>query len=146
MKNSETLNDLIEINNDRIAGYNKASGETDDSDLKTLFTKYSTQSQKLVTELRKLVHAEGSEPADGTTVKGKLYRTWMDVKSKFTGKDRKSVLSSCEYGEDAAQKAYTTALEEDDLSNEVRLLIEKQKMELREAHDHVKQLRDAQLA
>ncbi|RYF22676.1 MAG: DUF2383 domain-containing protein, partial [Flavobacteriales bacterium] len=39
--NAEILNDLIEINNDRIAGYEKAIEElkAEDADLKTLFVK-----------------------------------------------------------------------------------------------------------
>ena len=89
--------------------------------------------------------AEGDEPEEGTTIRGKIYRAWMGVKATFSGKDRKSVLESCEFGEDAAQRAYQSALEEDDLSSDVRQLLEQQKATLREAHDKVKKLRDAQL-
>ena len=52
------------------------------------------------------------------------------------------MLASCEFGEDAAQKAYRTALEEDDLSPDVRAVIESQKATLLEAHDQVKMMRD----
>ena len=48
MENKEItscLNKLIEINNDRVEGYDKASKETDDSDLKSLFSKFSSQKQ-----------------------------------------------------------------------------------------------------
>ncbi len=46
----------------------------------------------------------------------------------FTGSDRKSILESCEFGEDAAQKAYNEALESDaDMDVETRQLIMKQK-------------------
>jgi len=144
MQNKETLNDLIEINNDRIEGYNKASEQTKDEDLRTLFSKMSAQSSVLAGELKQLVRGEGDEPEEGTTFRGKIYRAWMDVKATFSGKDRKSVLDSCEFGEDAAQRAYKSALEDDDLSSDVRMVIEKQKGILREAHDKIKYLRDAQ--
>ena len=36
---------------------------------------------------------------------GKIYSAWMDVKSAFTCKNRVSILASCEFGEDQAQKA-----------------------------------------
>ena len=71
----------------------------------------------------------------------------MDLKATFTGKDRKAILASCEYGEDAAQKAYETALSSDaELSSEIRQLIMDQKANLRRSHDRIKQLRDAQPA
>ena len=144
MHNTETLNDLIEINNDRVAGYNKASEQTKDEDLRSLFSKYAAQSSEFVGELRQHVVEEGEEPEEGTTERGKIYRAWMGVKATFTGDDRKSVLSSCEFGEDAAQRAYNSALEDEDLSSDVRQLIEQQKATLREAHDKIKNLRDAQ--
>jgi len=145
MQNTEALNDLIEINNDRVAGYNKAAVQTSDEDLRSLFAKFAAQSGQFAGELRQRVMAEGDEPEEGTTIRGKIYRAWMGVKATFSGKDRKSVLESCEFGEDAAQRAYESALEEDDLSNDVRQLLEQQKATLREAHDKVKKLRDAQV-
>ena len=54
----------------------------------------------------------------------------------------KVYLASCEFGEDAAQKAYKDALEENDLSPDVRATIENQKATLREAHDKIKMMRD----
>lgn len=142
MKNVETLNDLIQINNDRVDGYDKAAVQTTDDDLRVLFKDFSDQSRKYAGELTKFVRAEGDEPTEGTTLRGKIYRTWMDVKATFGGDDRKGILSSCEFGEDAAQRAYKTALEEDDITGDVRSVIESQKSALRQAHDKVKAMRD----
>ena len=79
---------------------------------------------------------------DETTVAGKIYRGWMDVKQTFALDDRKSILNSCEYGEDAAQKAYKNALEEEGLSANTQMLINNQKKQLLASHDQVKALRD----
>jgi len=85
----------------------------------------------------------GGEPATGTTTSGKIYRAWMNVKDMFTGKDRHALLASCEYGEDAAQRAYEDALATDaPLSTDVRQLITSQKSSLRNAHDMIKKYRD----
>ena len=146
MNYREVLNDLIEINNDRIEGYEKAAKQTDETDLKTLFTEMSTQSRQLVADLKTKVAAAGEEPAEGTTVRGKVYRTWMDLKAVFGGDDRKGILSSCEYGEDAAQKAYKEALSDDDLPADIRSIVAEQKSALRKSHDKIKALRDAQPA
>lgn len=143
------LNDLIEINNDRVVGYKKAIDELKDgdSDLKTLFQGYITDSRKYAQELSQEVSRLGGEPADGTTNSGKIYRVWMDLKAVVTGHDRKAVLENSEFGEDAAQKAYDLALNSDvDLEPSLRDLIVRQKALLRNGHDEVKRLRDLQKA
>jgi uncharacterized protein (TIGR02284 family) len=146
MKNAEILNDLIKINNDRVDGYSKAATQADDEDLKELFTSMAAQSQAYITDLKEKVTVEGEDPAQGTTFTGKIYRTWMDVKATFNGDSRKGLLDSCEFGEDAAQKAYKSALDEKEINSDVRQLIEKQQKSLKESHDVMKRLRDTQLA
>lgn len=144
--NAETLNDLVMINNDRIAGYEKAIAELkpEDSDLKSLFTDMIGESHKYKMALATEVQSLGEEIEDGTTNSGKIYRAWMDVKAVFTGHDRKTVLNNCEFGEDAAQKAYKMALAEEGLSANLRDLISEQKTSLRTSHDKIKALRDSQ--
>ncbi len=140
----EILNDLVEINNDRIVGYERALGEVSDSDtdLKSLFTSMIDESRKIRVDLAGEVQALGGEFEAGTTTTGKLYRAWMDVKAVFTGKNRQVILANCEFGEDAAQKAYKEALEED-LPGYIRTTLEAQKAMLRTSHDRIKALRDA---
>ena len=146
MANSETLRDLIRINNDRVTGYSKAATQTDEQELQSLFSQLSQQSRQFASELRSLVSDSDKNVTDETTTAGKIYRTWMDVKATFGGDDRKSILASCEFGEDAAQKAYKEALEEDDLTPDVRVTVERQKATLRQAHDKIKMMRDTAAA
>jgi len=143
---AEVLNDLVQINNDRIEGYEKARKElTDqDSDLKSLFLNMIEESHKYKLALATEIEVLGEEVEKGTTNSGKIYRGWMDVKALFTGHDRKTVLNNCEFGEDAAQNAYKMALEEEDLPANLRDLISEQKASLRTSHDEIKRLRDAQ--
>jgi uncharacterized protein (TIGR02284 family) len=71
----------------------------------------------------------------------------MDVKVTFSGKDRQTILDSCEFGEDAAQKAYRTALGSDaEISANTRQLITEQQESLKTSHDTIKKYRDAQKA
>jgi uncharacterized protein (TIGR02284 family) len=142
------LNELVLINNDRIAGYEKALEElksgkdTDDIDLRALFQSMIDESREYRNELGREVQALGEDMADGTMTSGKIYRAWMDVKALFTGKDRHAILAACEGGEDAAQKAYTAALESEELPAFLREMISKQQESLRDAHDEIKALRD----
>ena len=141
----EVLNDLVQINNDRIEGYQKAAEETKDMDvdLKAIFIKMAEESIKYKTELINEVTKFGGEPVTGTTGLGKIYRVWMDVKATFTGHDRQSVLEACEFGEDAAQKAYRDALASDaEIDVETRQLITTQQASLKTSHDIIKKYRD----
>lgn len=137
-----TINDLIEINNDRMEGYDTASKETKEPDLKNLFGEMAATSKKLKEELIPIVLKHNGKIEKGTTASGKLYRAWMDIKSALTGKDRKTILSSCEYGEDVAQKAYESALKDEKIPSDIRSLIEKQEKILKSDHDKIKNMRD----
>lgn len=142
-KQIETLNDLIQINNDRIAGYENAIAELNSdeaADLKSLFKDMIYESRDYNEQLEKMVGLLDGTPAEGTSGAGKIYRAWMDVKALFTGGDKKTVLSNCETGEDAAQRAYNDALAEDDLAAEVRQIIVTQKEGLLNSHNKIKAL------
>jgi uncharacterized protein (TIGR02284 family) len=141
------LNQLVQINNDRIEGYETAEKETKDNDLKILFAKFRDQSQKYRSELAAHVTRLGGEPKTGTNHSGKLYRVWMDMKAALTGNDRKGILNSCEFGEDVALGTYKTALESGvTLPGEVSQLVQRQKSELQQSHDSVKALRDSSVS
>jgi len=144
-KIAEVLNDLIRINNDRVAGYQKAAEDARevDMDLLAIFHRMADESRQYASELTAEVVKLGNQPATGTTASGKIYRAWMDVKVGFSGKDRHSLLQSCEYGEDAAQKAYQAALTADvDLPAELNQIIVNQKASLKTSHDLIKKYRD----
>lgn len=138
------LNDLIEINNDRVAGFEKAIADIKDEnvDLKAIFQRYAAQSRKNSEELAALV-GNADEVETGTSVGGNLHRAWIDVKSLFGGSDRASILSEAERGEDAIKKAYQDALSNEDLPADAVDVVATQAQDIRAAHDEIKALRDA---
>ncbi|MFC5283265.1 PA2169 family four-helix-bundle protein [Pedobacter alpinus] len=141
---SEILNDLVQINNDRVEGYEKAIAElrNEDGDLKALFLSMIHESRSYKMALSTELNVLGADTETDTTTSGKIYRAWMDIKALFTGHDRKTVLSNCEFGEDAAQKAYEMALDEEAIPAHLRQLITEQKHSLKLSHDQIKALRD----
>jgi len=139
----EALNDLIRINHDRVAGYKKAVEQTDDADLKALFRRMADESNTYIDQLSNLITESGNDTVHDTTIYGKIYRTWMDVKATFSGHDRHSVLSACEYGEDAAQRRYNDVLRSSiAMPYAVRELIANQKLALKGSHDTVRTYRN----
>lgn len=109
-KNIETLNMLVEINNDRIDGYLKATEETNDLDLKTLFSSLIQTSQICKNELSSELRKFGESPEEGTSTLGKAYRIWMDMKLAVNSNDRLAILKSCDWGGEIAIETYNIAL------------------------------------
>jgi len=145
----EVLNDLIKINNDRIAGYERAINESKDLDvdLKAMFEGMIRESQGYKTDLSNAIGKAGGDTDQGTTLSGKVYRAWMDVKATFTGSSRQAILENCEFGEDAWRRAYESALSSDaEMDAAVRQLITDQYNSEKSSHDLIKKYRDAHTA
>ena|ERR1700761_4580275 len=139
----EVLNDLVQINNDRITGYEKAIKESkpEDTDLKILYAAMVAESHRMKIALATEVQTLGAETEQGTTTSGKIYRAWMDVKALFTGHDRHTILANCESGEEAAQKAYKTALNHD-LPAYIRELLSRQQEALRASLEEIRAMKE----
>jgi len=144
-KTIEAFNTLIVINNDRIEGYKTAAGEAQETDLKKLFADLSQTSIECRKELIAEVHKLGGTPEEGTHTSGKFFRAWMDVKAALTGNDRKTILESCEYGEDVALETYKKVLVDENIDGNLpeKAMLNKQYAQLKSDHNKVKQLRDA---
>ena len=149
IKNKEIvddLNDLVKINNDRIQGYEKAVEDNEDASLDDLFRHYIVQSQNFRSQLADhIVRIDGLAVSDATStdVSSKLHRAWIDIKSAVTGKDRSTVLSSVEFGENAAVEAYQDAIEKDHIPAYIKEDLQKQLTELKASYDKIKSLEQA---
>lgn len=139
------LNDLLKINLDRIEGYRRAINDSVDfPHLITLFRDMQIQSEGNIRELRNRINQIGGIVNDHTTLPGKIYHAWMEVRSAFS-KTEKTVLELCEFGEDAALKAYKMGLSGDgELDQITRTIFLQQQGELKKSHDQIKSLRDAE--
>lgn len=100
-------------------------------ELQTLFAALIDESDQANLALAEEVQAMGADVDKSTTASGKIYRAWMDVKAVFTGQNRKSVLENCHTGEHAALKAYTTALEDDNLRVYLKEMIKNKRTSLK---------------
>ena len=140
----EVLNDLVKIHNDRIQGYERATVEVEDADLKQLFTSFIGDSHKFKLALASEVQTFHKDIENTTSSSGDIHRTWLNVKAFFSGHSTKSVLEECEFGEDATQKAYKSAIEDEGVPAYIKDILTEQEVNLKAAHDKVKALRDAE--
>lgn len=142
----DDLNELVKINNDRIQGYEKAIEDNKDADLDDLFRHYVIQSQNFRSQLADhIVRIDGLAVSDvtSTDASSKLHRAWIDIKSALTGKDRSSVLSSVEFGENAAVEAYEDAIAKDHIPAYIKEDLQKQLSDLKASYDKIKSLESA---
>jgi uncharacterized protein (TIGR02284 family) len=144
-KTIDVLNELIELNNDRAAGMERAAGLVDEknADLRPIFLKMSKESHANSNALGTLVTELGGSPADRTNIKGVVHRAWLSVESVFTGNDRETILSECERGEDEIKKAYQEALaNKDQIDAQAATNIGIQAGSIASGYDMIKALRD----
>jgi uncharacterized protein (TIGR02284 family) len=141
---ADTLNELLYFVNDRIEGYQRAADESTDPELSGYYKQLVSQSQLFANELNTALREQGGDQQTSTTLKGKLYRSWMDVKAAITGRDEKSILGSNVYGEEWAIKAYQDALSDGTLKGSLRLAVERQYTISQKTYERLKQLEKKQ--
>jgi uncharacterized protein (TIGR02284 family) len=139
-----TINDLIETLKDGQEGFREASEAVKDSQLKMLFNEYSLQRSKFAGELQAEAISLGEEtPETKSSTAGAMHRAWINLKAAITSHDDHAILEECERGEDSAVNQYKKAMEDEDLSSPVRETIARQYMDVKRAHDRIRELRDA---
>lgn len=137
--------ELIETLEDGKNGFataaDKLEGDGNPSAAST-FRQLSEQRERFSDELRELAKDYGDEISQSGTVAAALHRGWMTLKDALTGDDEHAVLDVAEQGEDHAVKEFDKALEAD-ISPTLRAVVERQRAEVKAAHDAVRSMRDA---
>lgn len=134
------LNELLERNYDAEKGYKKAAEDIDNSLLKDFFRDYSGQRYNFGHELKDEIVKLGGEPEKGSSTKGDLHRTWIDLKSIVTGKDTEAVINECIRGEKKALEDYEEALRRTDLPATSREVVQRQHDRIQNAVNRLNQL------
>ena len=136
--------DLIKTLEDGREGFARAADQLVDSDqpdLSTQMRAFSDQRARFSAELEQIAASYGDDIDEDGSVAGAIHRGWMAVKDAIAGSDPHGVLDAAEQGEDHAVAAYRDALAED-ISPELRLVLERQYVEVQQTHDQVKALRN----
>jgi uncharacterized protein (TIGR02284 family) len=127
----DILNQLIQVNLDRIAGYETASKEVKEVYLKKLFIQFANSSRTYKTELELEVAMLSGKPVAGTKNALKIYQVWMNVKSMVSNHDIETILQSCKYGENITENIYLRVITENQIDLEkpqMDLVITQQKL------------------
>ena len=137
---NDLVKTVIQVLNDGKTGYADIGEHLKDPQIKAFFMK---EAQTRGTYAQELAAVSGfsAEDAGGTAIAA-MHRTWGDVKAYLGGSDH-TLLETAEQGEDAAKKAYATALGDTSLSSSVRALLQQQQTHIVSAHNQINAFRDS---
>jgi uncharacterized protein (TIGR02284 family) len=134
-----TLNELIHTSKDGENGFRAAAESVEDSNLRHLLESYAQQRNEFSAELQQEIRRLAQDPVDSGHAAAALHRGWMEIKAGLAGRDEAAVIAECERGEDEAVRSYQKALESD-LPSDLRVIVERQYREVKDAHDHIRSL------
>jgi len=122
-----TLEGLISILEDGKLGYTNAAEHVENAAIKTDFLEYARERALFIVELQDEINKLGkSTDTSGGGPLGALHRTWIDIKSSFTGGDTEAIINACITGEEAAIEKYKMALEKNELEFNQIAVVSKQ--------------------
>lgn len=122
-----TLEGLISILEDGKLGYTNAAEHVENPAIKTDFLEYARERALFIVELQDEINKLGkSTDTSGGGPLGALHRTWIDIKSSFTGGDTEAIINACITGEEAAIEKYKMALEKNELEFNQIAIVSKQ--------------------
>lgn len=131
-----TLNQLIRVHYDRIEAYRLAENALrHDTRLCHLFFTFRTDSSRCIEQLAQQVVHYGGTATHTSTMAGKIYRGWMQVKAGMLAEDKvTAMLQCCHFGEFVIRRAYKNLLlPGNDVPLEVRALMLNHEQVLRNA-------------
>lgn len=135
------LQKLIENCRDGQEGYRDAATHVKNPELRVLFNRLSTVRAEFAGELENEVIRLGRhDPDRKATTASALHRKWIDLKSAMGASDH-SMLSFVESGEDALNKLYQHALN-DNLPEDIKDILRRQSQQVISDRDRIRTLRD----
>lgn len=135
----KTLEGLISILEDGKLGYTNAAEHVENPAMKTDFLEYARERALFIVELQDEINKLGkSTDTSGGGPLGALHRTWIDIKSSFTGGDTEAIINACVTGEEAAIEKYKSALDNNHLEHSQVFIISKQLNSIQNALSQIK--------
>ena len=139
----EGIKTLIQVNNDRIRGYETAMNESNEADLKSNFFRFIQSSRRIKSQLVQVLIKSGGSPVQENKLTG-FNGMLMNLKAAIRRRDRLSIFSYWEKVEDLVAEMYERILQNEccDLSADHAGLIGSQRSVLEADRHKVKSFRE----
>src|SRR5690242_11900858 len=140
----KVLNDLITTTLDSADGYNEAAKDAKNPTFKQMFAEWAANRRQVVTDLQQEVRTLGGEPEDDGSALASAHRAFLKVRESLSKGD-KSVVEEVERGEDYIKNKFEEALNDEDLSEEVRPILGRAYDSVIEGHAQARTLKQRYL-
>ncbi len=141
-----TLSKLRELRRlcvDSSKGFEECAELTESAGLKSLFLSIADERRGMDAELeRQIEWNDEHEEEDGSYIAA-MHRAWIKIRDAMSGDhEDRYILSEAERGEDSIKEAYEEALK-DAVGSPIHSLLASQYLKVKDAHDRVRDMRDA---
>lgn len=136
-----TLNSLIATTIDSVNGYNESAKEAENPRFAQMFTSRANERQEVARMLQAEVTRLGGNPEDDGTVLAGAHRVFLDLKAAVTGRDDKAIINEVERGEDHIKAKFEDALQDNDLSPNVKDAVNQAWTSVKTGHDQMRDLK-----
>jgi uncharacterized protein (TIGR02284 family) len=120
------LQDIVDVCNDGVEGYEKAAEEIGDESIKTLFLRLSQQRKGFKEEINNEALRLGIELDGSGSAKGFFHRTWLSAKSSLSSNTKEKVIEEAMDGEKKALEVYAAVQADPDLPGYIHDILKEQ--------------------
>ena len=136
------LNSLIETTIDSVDGYRRSAQEATNSRFSSEFLNRANEREQVVSQLRDQVRQLGGSPEDDGSVLAAAHRAFLSLKDKVTGSDDTAIIGEVDHGESYLANKWEAALKDDQLSPQVRQVVQQCYDSVREGRDTFRRLHE----
>jgi uncharacterized protein (TIGR02284 family) len=136
----KVLNELIMTTIDSVDGYSEAAKDADNPTFRNLFAQWAQERQRVVDDLQGQVRILGGEPTTDGSVLGSAHRVFLNLRDSLSKGDN-GVIDEVERGEDYIKAKYEEAIDDDDLSDDVRPLLSRAYDSVLHGHNQARDLK-----
>lgn len=108
--------------------------------MKNFFLARSKKRYDFGHELKSEIKKFGETPDKGTSIKGDLHRSWMNLKSSLSSNEEEAILEETIRGDKAAVSDYNSVLKETNIPPTTEAILTKQRNAIEMALEKVKTL------
>jgi uncharacterized protein (TIGR02284 family) len=139
----DRLEDIAQKNVDAIRGYNKAAENSENIGLQSYFRRKAHERRNFLNDLESLVPFNRSFNIDeDSSFAAAAHRTWMTIKTFFSGDNDEYMLEEAIRGDKAAIEDYDDLLAEEQLPFDVANLVRQQRERIRQDMEQNKSMED----
>lgn len=138
----DVLQNLVPFIHDGREGYEQAAKDSVNPQLGPLYRSLAGQRAEFAQELHQIIQNHGGASERAAPAPGQLYQQWQKARADFAHQNEITSVDASMLGEEWAQKAYAAALEQPDLPQPTRELLERQLNALEQARQTLQEIKN----